>query len=305
MPLPKKHTRRYRIRTPEMINWVVSCIKLAPHHVKLERLDDYELNAIRQPRSFAKFAPIEEIIVILTRLGYQTALIGFDAQGGMNPKEMAKGAIDWVRNGDTKQLTAYLAKHKFFSLAGKEILRTQALYSQIIHGNIFVINHDFKTFMKIGALRLKDAEQYANQRAVDEVIANTFLKNPVDDLTRIELAILFLLRKYDTLPLTLKNIKELLKHTQPIEFLFPIVSKLHQHGYLNKFGKGHKTSYMLSPKGWLAKEQARKEYFHGVRFSDLGIKMVVDEIKKQIKQENGTDGIEEAEGLPEDISAMQ
>ncbi len=91
-----------------------------------------------------------------------------------------------------------------------------------------------------------------------------------------------MLRKHDNLPMTLPNMRDLLKFTDIVSSeATTSVIKLVKLEYLTKLGAYRGALYTLSTKGWLAKETARKVYFHGAKFWEDGVALGIEKIKKQ------------------------
>ncbi len=68
--MPAKLKKKYNIKSEEFIAWVISCIGSAPPNDVLWMLDEHEKVAIQNPLVFARSAPLEEIFVIMNKLGF-------------------------------------------------------------------------------------------------------------------------------------------------------------------------------------------------------------------------------------------
>lgn len=255
-------SRKYNIKNDNFVRYVVSSLKSVLQEDIAWRLDDHQKYAIRMATKWARNAPLEEIMYVMSALGYPMFLTGFAADMPHKAFTMMKWRQTFVKNKDINGLLNEIAKHKFFVLAGRDVIKAQGLYSQLVNGNLFVPNHDFKHFLKHGI----NAEGFSDLKNVDVVLGSVCLQNGFGDLGITDLAILYLCKRYDDLPLSGNAIYEIMEYKRDHDIIQRHLSRLTKSQYLTKHGVKKDSAYSLSEKGMLILNKARKAFFQDAQF---------------------------------------
>lgn len=259
----KKIRRKYRAKNPAMLKNIVSCIKKVPESEKNYFLDDYEREIIKEPGRWAKESPLEEILVIMSKLAIPFTLQMMDDRLPLKAFEIHKATKEFYRRGNLKKLQEAFQKHNYFCLTGREIMKDQSLCSLLVGGSIFKASPDSKFLLK-SAIR-KDIK---NQKAVDDFIENLYFGSEIGELNMTDWKILFFVRRYDDLPVGTLAIHERLSYTVEPNLIQRHLAKLTKRGYLDKWGIKKTMMYALTGKGWATITEAKRKYFEGIRFFD-------------------------------------
>lgn len=258
----KRVSRKYNIKNDSMVRYIVSALKSVSHEDFGWKLDEYERYAVRNMAKWARNAPLEEIMVIMSKLSIPFFLTGYDAKYPHKAFTMMKWRQDYARTKDVNGLLKQISEHKFFCLVGRDVLRSQALYSQLINSALYVPNSDFKQFLKHGM----NAEGYSDVKNVDIVLGAICLQAGYQDLSVTDLAILYLCKRYDDLPLSGESIYQIMEYRREHDVIQRHLAKLTKFQYLTKHGMKKDSSYSLSEKGMLILNKARKAFFQDAQF---------------------------------------
>lgn len=245
-----------------MIRYIVACLKSVSHEDISWRLDEWERYSIRSMAKWARNADLSEIIVIMAKLGFPFFITGYAANAPHKAFTMIKWRAKFAKDKDVNGLMQQIAEHKFFSLCGRDVLKSQALYSQLINGNMYVPNSSFKQFLKHGL----NAEGFSDVKNVDVVLGAAFQMNGYEDLNDTDLAILYLCKKYDDMPLSGNAIYEVLTYRRDHALIQRHLARLTKFKYLYKHGTQKDSMYSLSDKGMLILNKARKAFFQDAHF---------------------------------------
>lgn len=255
-------TRKYNVKNDNFVRYVTSCLKSVSHEEASWRLDSYELYAIRNTSKWARNSPLEEVLTIMTKLGFPMFINGYDANSPHKAFTMMKWRQKFSRDKDVNGLLEEIAKHKYFCYGGRDLIKAQGLYSQLINGAIYVPNHDFKSFLKHGL----SAEGFADLKNVDIVLGALCVNNGYMELTIPDLAIMYLCKRYDDLPLSGNSLYGILEFKFDHDLIQRHIAKLTKFQYLTKHGMKKDSSYSLSDKGMLILNKARKAFFQDAQF---------------------------------------
>lgn len=259
-----------------MIAWVVSCIGKVNPAMRSVLLDNYESRRIINVKKWAESASVEEIMVIMTKLGFPMTLhgLGQNKQGNF-PKVKAVRVFN--EEGDIDLLVDGAAENLYFCITSREVMKMQVLYSQVLNGSWFVPNKDFKSFVRV----MKETSShlfeknlvdfdYDNMKLVIKIFSNFLLSKQILDLNDIDYTILFYLACNDDKPIAHERIADLFAHKQTKGFVSRSLKKLIIYDYVQRYGNNHKKiTYIINHKGWKAIELALKEFLRDIKFWDL------------------------------------
>lgn len=268
--------RRYSLKSPNFITWVVSCVNRCSFEKKSILLDDFEMRRTKSPKRWAEIAPIEEIFIVLVKLGYDTSMIGMSSQKqGAVPN--IKTYHDFNENGDIDIVMDEASESQFFCMTSREVMKMQVLYSQILNGSWYVPNKDFKTFVNVmkstrGYLFEKNRIDfdYDNMKTIINAVHNFYMAKPILDLNETDNTILFYLALHDDKPQESARIKEIFEHKRSRKIVSNSMKKLFAYEYMERFGseKAHTAKYTLTHKGWGAIGLSLKEFMKDIKFWD-------------------------------------
>ncbi len=63
-----KIKRKYNVKTPNFIEWIISCLGQVTPEMRSVLLDDYEIRCVKAGKKWAQKASVEEILVMLIRI---------------------------------------------------------------------------------------------------------------------------------------------------------------------------------------------------------------------------------------------
>lgn len=258
----KRVSRKYNIKDDNFVRYVVSCLKSVAHEDVAWRLDEYERAAIKDKAKWVRNADLDEIIVIMTKLGFPMFLTGLDASVPQKPFPIKAWKRKFVKERDVNGLLSEMAQHKFFVLGGRDAMKAQGLFSQLVNGSLYVPNNDFKNFLKHGM----NAEGYSDLKNVDIAFGAMALQNGYGDLDVTDLAILYLCKRYDDMPLAGKAVYEIMEYKRDRDVIQRHIGKLVKYGYLYRHGVKQDAMYSLTEKGMLILNKARKAFFENCQF---------------------------------------
>lgn len=267
--------RRYSVKTPNFIAWVVSCVGKVKPDLRSVLLDDYELRRIMFTKKWAERAPIEEVMVVLTKLGFPMTLQGM-GESAQNNYPTTKIVRRFEEDGSIETIIDTAADKRYFCLTSREVMKMQVLYSQILNGAWFVPNQDYKSFVKVmkqtkGYLFEKNRTDfdYDNMKLVFKIFSNFLLSKQIMDLSEIDYVILFYMAHNDDLPTPTGRIVELFAHKHSKTMVGRSLKKLTSFGHLQRHAKGKLTQYIITHKGWKTIELCLKEFMRDVKFWDI------------------------------------
>lgn len=268
--------RRYSIKTPNFITWVVSCLNQCSFEKKITVLDEYEMRRVKSPKRWAEIAPMEEIMVVLPKLGFDTAFVGRGSKD--------RGGVPNIRtfrtfneDGDIDVVMDEASENQYFCLTSREMMKMQVLYSQLLNGSWYVPNKDFKTLVNVmkstkGYLFEKNRVDfdYDNMKTIVSIIRNFYLAKPILDLNDNDYTILYFLASNDDVPQQSARIKEIFEHKKSRKVVSQSMKKLFAYEYMERFGseKAHTAKYTLTHKGWGAIGLSLKEFMKDIKFWD-------------------------------------
>lgn len=279
MPYNLKKRRKYNVKDEKMIRHIVECIKSVPKHEIQWRLDDYERNSIRNPLRWAKTASMDELMIVVTKLGFQSTWQMVDERNPMQAYELLRNTKELNDRKKFSEIIELAKNHRYFCLTGREFLKWQSYFSLYAGSTVFKMNGDSARMLK-SAL----SNNIRNQKSIDNFIYNVLETIEVGDLDLTDLRILFYVRLNDDAPVNTFALYEKFYTLSP-HILNRHLAKLYKYQYLERFGVKKASSYALTQKAWQALMNAKKQYFNGIRLWDLNESL---EMGKELEMRNGT-----------------
>lgn len=257
--------RKYHVKSEKMIQHIVSCIKKLPKDEIKARLNDYEVAALSNLSKWARTAPIAEILVVVTKLGFPITIQMSDDRNPLQAYELHKATKELVRRNQFDKLIEIARTHNYFCLCGSQIMKEQGLYSLLVNGTIYKPNPETKHLLRAAAYN-----DERNQKSIDAFIDNVLKTGETGDLNFIDFRILWFIRRNDDFSVQTLTIHDHLAYMAQPNVIQSHLSKLTKHGYIQKFGIKKASSYILTPKAWQTLIKTKKEYFSEIRFFEKG-----------------------------------
>lgn len=261
MPNQPRTKRKYKIRSENFISHIIACVKSVPENEIRLRLDEYEQQAIRNPKQWATTASMEEVMVITTKLGFQSTYQMVDERNPLRTAELLKATRRLYQRKNFDELLELIKKHKYFVFTGDRIMKVQSFVTLVGDGVMYKPSPDSSRLLK--SARHNDVR---NQKNVDDFVVNVFRTKRILGLNALDIYILFLIRKFDDLPVATELLYDELKNQFTNVQIHKHLTKLYQYGYLHKWGLKKASMYGLNIKGWQVLIEIKKEYFRGIRF---------------------------------------
>lgn len=288
MPNKRRKRRKYQIRDEAFVRYVVSSIKKLPKHRIGEHLDDYERYATVRPAQWVREAPMEEILAVCAKIGVTLYLVGHDAEKPMKAAELMRGAKEFFKTKDANAMMEWMAKHKFFCMSGAAILKNLGAYSQLVNGDMYVPNKDYAAFLTIGFHKGKLTKEL--QAAVDEILGRSYILGGTEYLSTDDLAVLYLIRMNDSLPMGSIAIHSMLTHNRHPKKVSRSLAKLVVGKYICQYGTRANAMYGLLEKGWLVLNERREELFRRAKISSFEVR---HEVAKLLQEQYAADNTRE------------
>lgn len=239
-------------------------------------MDEYEMRRVHAPKRWAEIAPVEEIMIVLAKLGFDTSIVGKGSKD-RNLMPNIKSVRVFNDEGGIDEIIDGASDAKYFCMTSREIMKMQVLYSQILNGSWYVPNKDYKTLVKVmkatrGYLFEKNRVDfdYDNMKTIVNVFFNFYMSKPILDLNDTDNTILFFLAANDDMPQQAARIKEIFEHKRSKKVVSQSMKKLYAYEYMERFGseKAHTAKYTLTHKGWNAIGMSLKEFMRDIKFWD-------------------------------------